>query len=279
MIAVDGTKVQANASRNENLDYEQLAREIVEEAMAVDAAEDELYGEARGDELPPEFATAQGRRGWLREAKQRLEAERAAKAQPVPRSRPKRLKEAKRRLEEELFTEVRANRAYEAYRARGRMKDGRRFGRPTGPLPAAGHAGRSASTSPTRTHASSRVCAAFSRATTRRRSPTSIRSCWRPRSRPSAPTSGTWSRCSTPPNASSRPPASTSTPGVLLADAGYWHGEQMERIVDRGIPVLIPPDASRRRARGATGTAASTTLCATCWPPSAAASFTANANR
>jgi transposase len=110
VIAVDGTKVQANASRNENLDHEQLAREIVEEARAVDAAEDELYGEARGDELPPEFATAQGRRGWLREAKQRLEAERAANPQPVPRDRPERLREAKRRLEEELWTEVRANR-------------------------------------------------------------------------------------------------------------------------------------------------------------------------
>jgi hypothetical protein len=117
VIAVDGTKVHANASRNENLDYEQLAREIVEEARAVDAAEDALYGEARGDELPPEFATAQGRRGWLREAKQRLEAERAADPQPVPRSRPKRLKQAKRRVEEELISEVRANRAYEAYRA------------------------------------------------------------------------------------------------------------------------------------------------------------------
>ena len=63
VIAVDGTKVQANASRNENLDYEQLAREIVQEALATDAAEDELYGEARGDELPAEFSTEQGRRG------------------------------------------------------------------------------------------------------------------------------------------------------------------------------------------------------------------------
>src|SRR5215210_777172 len=116
VIAVDGTKVQANASRNENLDYEQLAREIVAEAIATDAAEDELYGEARGDELPPEFSTEQGRRGWLREAKQRLEAERAKDPQPVPRSRPKRLKEAKRRLEEELWTEVRANDADEHYR-------------------------------------------------------------------------------------------------------------------------------------------------------------------
>ena len=47
-------------------DYEQIAREILEEAKAVDAAEDELYGEARGDELPPELATAQGREKWLR---------------------------------------------------------------------------------------------------------------------------------------------------------------------------------------------------------------------
>src|SRR3954466_13453879 len=134
VIAVDGTKVAANASRNENVDYEQLAREIVEEAKAVDAAEDELYGDARGDELPPEFATAQGRRGWLREAKQRLEAERAANPQPVPRSRPKRCrKEAKRPLDEELWTEVRGNQAYEAYRSRGRMKDGRRFGGPPKP--------------------------------------------------------------------------------------------------------------------------------------------------
>jgi hypothetical protein len=33
---------------------------------------------------------------------------------------------------------------------------------------------------------------------------------------------------------------------VLLADAGYWHHEQMQRIVDQGIQVLIPPDAKRR---------------------------------
>src|SRR3712207_4214348 len=46
VIAVDGTKLQANASRNENLDYEQLAREILAEAQAVGAAEDEVSGEA-----------------------------------------------------------------------------------------------------------------------------------------------------------------------------------------------------------------------------------------
>jgi Transposase DDE domain len=39
----------------------------------------------------------------------------------------------------------------------------------------------------------------------------------------------------------------TEAPGVLLADAGYWHQQQMERIVDRGIPVLVRPDASKRK--------------------------------
>jgi NADP-dependent 3-hydroxy acid dehydrogenase YdfG len=69
VIAVDGTKLPGNASRNANVDYEQLAREILEEAQAVDAAEDELYGDARGDELPEQLRTGEGRRAWLREAK------------------------------------------------------------------------------------------------------------------------------------------------------------------------------------------------------------------
>jgi hypothetical protein len=52
VIAIDGTKVQANASRDAHVDYQQLAREIIDEAKAIDAVEDELYGDRRGDELP-----------------------------------------------------------------------------------------------------------------------------------------------------------------------------------------------------------------------------------
>ncbi len=98
LVAIDGTKVAANASRHSNRDYEQIAREILAEADTVDREEDERYGDARGDELPPELSTAQGRRGWLREAKRRLEDQRAEEARPIPRSRPARLREAKRRL-------------------------------------------------------------------------------------------------------------------------------------------------------------------------------------
>src|SRR5215216_6540255 len=87
VIAVDGTKLPGNASRNANMDYEQLAREILEEVKAVDAAEDELYGDARGDELPEQLRTGEGRRAWLREAKRRLEEQRAREARPVPAQR------------------------------------------------------------------------------------------------------------------------------------------------------------------------------------------------
>jgi transposase len=247
VIAVDGTKVAANASRNENVDYEQLAREIVEEAKAVDAAEDELYGDARGDELPPEFATAQGRRGWLREAKQRLEAERAANPQPVPRSRPKRLKEAKRRLDEELWTEVRANQAYEAYRARGRMKDGRRFGRPPDPY-------RPPDTPDGRVNVTDPDCKVVKglRGWMQGYNGQAVVNEHQVILAAEVETVGAdFGHLEPMLNAAQRELAAagvTDTPEVLLADAGYWHGEQMERIVDRGIQVLIPPDTSRRRA-------------------------------
>jgi transposase len=246
VIAVDGTKVQANASRDQNRDYNQLAREIVEEAKALDAAEDELYGEARGDELPPEFATAQGRRGWLREAKQRLEAERAASPQPVPRSRPKRLREAKRRLEEELFSEVRANRAYEAYRARGRMKDGRRFGRPPNPYqPPATPEGHINLTDP-----DSRVVKGL-RGFLQGYNAQAVTNEHQVVLAAEIETVGAdFGHLEPMLEAAERELAAagvTDKPQVLLADAGYWHGEQMQRITDQGIEVLIPPDTGRHR--------------------------------
>ena len=76
IVAIDGTKVHANASRDANVDYDRIAREIIAEAIATDEAEDERHGEARGDELPPELQTEKGRREWLA---RHLEQERASK--------------------------------------------------------------------------------------------------------------------------------------------------------------------------------------------------------
>jgi hypothetical protein len=39
----------------------------------------------------------------------------------------------------------------------------------------------------------------------------------------------------------------TAPPGVILGDAGYWHGEQMDQLTGRGIVVLVPPDGAGRR--------------------------------
>jgi transposase len=78
VVAIDGTKVQANASRTANRGYEQIAREILAEAAETDRREDELYGEARGDELPEQLRTSAGRRAALRRARDELERERAS---------------------------------------------------------------------------------------------------------------------------------------------------------------------------------------------------------
>jgi transposase len=92
-LAVDGTKLRANASRHKAMSHErmvkreqQLETEIAEirknvdalldEAERVDAEEDERFGpDCRGDELPEELARRETRLARIREAKQALEAE------------------------------------------------------------------------------------------------------------------------------------------------------------------------------------------------------------
>src|SRR5215210_1299667 len=75
VLALDSTKIDADASGLANVTFEQLAREIIAEGIATDQGEDELYGDARGDELPPELADPKTRRQRLRAAKAELEAE------------------------------------------------------------------------------------------------------------------------------------------------------------------------------------------------------------
>jgi transposase len=247
LVAIDGTKVQANASRDATRDYEQIAREILEEAKAVDAAEDELYGEARGDELPPELATAQGRKKWLRAWQRRLDDQRAEEARPIPQSRPKRLKEAKCRLEEELWTECQANAAYEAYRARGVMKDGRRFGGPPKPYqPPAVPRGKINVTDP-----DSRLVKGMrgwlqgynAQAATNEQQIVIAAEIT-----VDSPDFGHLEPILDAARRELDAAGVSENPEVVLADAGYWHQDQMERIVADGIQVLIPPDSSRRKA-------------------------------
>src|SRR3954447_17234984 len=246
VIAVDGTKVHANASQHANRAYEQLAREILEEAGRVDVEEDERFGDRRDDELPAEFSPSQVRRGWLREAKRRLDERRAEEGRAIPAARPARVKEAKRRLEEELWTECQANAAYERYRARGRMKDGRRFGRPPDPYrPPDRPAGvinltdldsRNVKTSRGWVQGYNAQAVVTAEQIVIAADVTV-----------DSPDFGHLEPMITAAQAELADIGINAVPDVVLADAGYWHQVQMDALVERGIQVLIPPDAGKRK--------------------------------
>jgi transposase len=85
-VALDGSKVQANASKHKAMSYgrmkdeeKRLAAEIealLQRAEAVDAAEDDEFGaDKRGDELPEELQRRESRLRRIREVKAELEKE------------------------------------------------------------------------------------------------------------------------------------------------------------------------------------------------------------
>ncbi len=248
VIAVDGTKVQANASRFANLEYEQIARQILDEAEEIDRAEDELYGERRGDELPLEVSRHNGRREWLREAKRRLEEKRAAEGKPVPRSRQARLQESKRRLEENLEVERQANAAYEAWRARGISADGARRMAPgtVKPYqPPDTPAGKVNITDPDSREVKTVrwVIQGYNPQAVVNDQHVVIAA----EVTVDSSDFGHLEPMVTATRAELERIGVNETPGVLLADAGYWHNEQMDNVTASGIRLLCPPEAATRK--------------------------------
>jgi hypothetical protein len=61
VLAADGTKLAASASNDATRSYEQIAQEVLAEAGRIDA-EDEVHGEAHGDDLPEHLASRDGQR-------------------------------------------------------------------------------------------------------------------------------------------------------------------------------------------------------------------------
>jgi transposase len=99
-VALDGTKVKANASKHKAMSYGHMVKreaelqkeidELLRRAEEADQAEDHRYGKGkRGDEIPEELARRESRISKIREAKAALEAKAQAEARE------------KRRLEEE----------------------------------------------------------------------------------------------------------------------------------------------------------------------------------
>lgn len=88
-VALDGTKIQANASKRKAMSYERMkrtekelesvVREWLEKAEKIDSEEDRELGDRRGDELPDWVADKAKRLEKLRAAKAELEAEAKAK--------------------------------------------------------------------------------------------------------------------------------------------------------------------------------------------------------
>ena len=97
-IALDGTKIKANASRHKAMSYGRILKEekrlaeeigqLLEKAQTIDEQEDNEYGtDRRGDELPEELARRQSRLKRIREARKALEAKAKAAAQEVEQQR------------------------------------------------------------------------------------------------------------------------------------------------------------------------------------------------
>jgi transposase len=291
VVAIDGTKLRGNASREQSVDYGQIAREIVAGAIALDEAEDQEHGDARGDELPDELCTEEGRRawlarelaarrdaaeqpqregepeqaeeregfdaerivarvqgrqGWLREAKRQLDQERWSESRPVSRSREQRLWDAAGRLEEDLGAEVRGNTAYEAYRAQGRMKNGRRLGAPPKPYqpPATPHGTVNLSDPDTHLMKGHKVFVQGYNAqavVTENQIVLAAEISTEP---------GDFSNLR-PMLAATRGELEQAgidqTPEIALADTGYWNEQHMDAAAAQGVTVLIPPDSGKRQ--------------------------------
>jgi transposase len=94
-VALDGTKIKANASKHKAMSYKRMKEEevrlkaevseLLTKAKAADEEEDQRYGKGkRGDELPKELAFRESRLSKIKEAKAALEAEARLEAEKKP---------------------------------------------------------------------------------------------------------------------------------------------------------------------------------------------------
>lgn len=97
-VALDGTKLRANASRRKAMSYARMSEkekilaaevsDLLAEAEAIDAAEDAKYGKnRRGEELPEKLRRRETRLAAIREAKQALEDEARDRARAAAESK------------------------------------------------------------------------------------------------------------------------------------------------------------------------------------------------
>jgi transposase len=140
-VAIDGTKIKANASKYQTMTYAGLTEaeqklaatvaRLLAEAERVDEAEDQLYGPGkRGDELPEELRESKSRLARIRELKADLEREaretaerQAAEAKQKNEARLRQAKESGKKVKGRLAQVVDPEQATPAPKARRNFTD------------------------------------------------------------------------------------------------------------------------------------------------------------
>jgi hypothetical protein len=148
------------------------------------------------------------------------------------------VRESKRRLEEEHRVECQANADYEAYRARGVMRDGRRLGAPPKPYqPPEVPAGKVNATDPDSRNV--KTARGYLQGYNAQAAVNERQIVVAAEINPDSPDFG---HLEPMVDAACRELAAAGVgqrPEVVVADAGHWHQAQMESIVSQGTQVLI----------------------------------------
>jgi transposase len=232
-LALDGTRVKADAADRQNRSYDQIADEILAEAAATDAAEDAEHGDARGDELPGD---RRSRRERLREAKRRLDEEHRAK-------------------QDEMAAWAQAKAEY-TERTGYRKKGGPRKPRPITPLEESKANVTDPDSRPVKTATGFIQGYTAQAATTEDQVIVAAEVI-----------TGANERHRLEPMARAAEveltrAGITDKPHTVLADAGYWNSPQIGRLEHEGTRVLCPPDADTRKAPTKIRPARTTSGCA-----------------
>jgi transposase len=249
VVAVDGSKIAADASDQAVTSYQKLAQEIVAEAGRLDAADDEIYGDKRGDELPEFLSRGRGRRDWIKQANKDLQAKRAAANEKVPRDREERLELCHRRLVEDWQVHRRANRAYGAAYERGVQERGKQAMGP-GPRPYEPPAkpdGKINTTDPDarRMKFGRNYIPAYNAQTVTTEDQIVVAA--------DVTTEGADFEQLEPMVAQAERELEGAgvkdRPEVVLADAGYWSNSHIDALRERGMTPIVAPDTTRSRPR------------------------------
>jgi transposase len=256
------------------------ARERIERerAAAVEAGEEVIERIELGLDRDRFPGSPDGREAWLRQGRRELEARREREARPIPHGRGERLGEARHRLDQQLAYEHAANREYEHYRATAVDRLGRKlssYNRPNPYRPPLVPEGKINVTDPDsremRTQGQPNIQGYNAQAVV-----TEQQIVIAAEITTQSPDFGQLEPMVSAAVRELERAGVSERPRTVLADAGYWHTKQIEKIRGDGFEVLVPPDSMARETPAPAGRAGSMKRCARRSEHPRAASNTSN---